>query len=65
MNSISQRESQFELLRIIAQWMIVVFHLLLMFTKNYQLNHPYLSRNTNTTSYRSYSICIDKWIFWN
>lgn len=40
MNSISQRESQFELLRIIAQWMIVVFHLLLMFTKNYQLNHP-------------------------
>ena len=40
MNAISHRESQFELLRIIAQWMIVVFHLLLMFTKSYQVNHP-------------------------
>ena len=40
MRTALHRESQFELLRILAQWMIVLYHLLLMFTKNYQSNHP-------------------------
>ena len=38
--SITVRESQFELLRLLAQWMIVFFHLFLFFTKDYQTDHP-------------------------
>lgn len=34
------RESQFELLRIIAQWMIVFYHLLLFFTETIQADYP-------------------------
>ena len=34
------RESQFELLRIIAQWMIVFYHLLFFFTETIQADYP-------------------------
>ena len=34
------RESQFELLRIFAQWMIVFYHLFYEFTLSYQSEHP-------------------------
>lgn len=34
------RESQFELLRIIAQWFIILYHLFHMFTVRYQIESP-------------------------
>lgn len=34
------RESQFELLRIVAMWMIVFYHLFLSFTKGYEEIYP-------------------------
>lgn len=40
MSTTLHRESQFEILRILAQWMIVYYHLFLMFTKEYQIDHP-------------------------
>lgn len=35
------RESQFELLRIVAQWMIVFYHLIFFFTASLQTDYPF------------------------